>query len=93
MSATEQRPVRVLIVEDQALVRQGLRTILDLEEGIQVVGEAADGVEALKRIPDLLPVRALADGAGVRVALRALQEARLDLRSAMGPQRRQRRKD
>lgn len=61
MSATEQRPVRVLIVEDQALVRQGLRTILDLEEGIQVVGEAADGVEALKRIPDLLPEVALVD--------------------------------
>jgi DNA-binding NarL/FixJ family response regulator len=61
VSATEQRPVRVLIVEDQALVRQGLRTILDLEEGIQVVGEAADGVEALKRIPDLLPEVALVD--------------------------------
>jgi DNA-binding NarL/FixJ family response regulator len=61
VSATEQRPVRVLIVEDQALVRQGLRTSLDLEEGIQVVGEAADGVEALKRIPDLLPEVALVD--------------------------------
>jgi DNA-binding NarL/FixJ family response regulator len=61
MSGTEQRPVRVLIVEDQALVRQGLRTILDLEEGIRVVGEAADGVEALERIPDLLPEVALVD--------------------------------
>jgi DNA-binding NarL/FixJ family response regulator len=61
VSVTEQRPVRVLIVEDQALVRQGLRTILDLEEGIQVVGEAADGVEALKCIPDLLPEVALVD--------------------------------
>jgi DNA-binding NarL/FixJ family response regulator len=61
VSGTEGRPVRVLIVEDQALVRQGLRTLLDLEEGIQVVGEAADGVEALERIPDLLPDVALVD--------------------------------
>ena len=61
MSVTEGRPVRVLIVEDQALVRQGLRTILDLEEGIHVVGEAADGVEALERIRDLLPDVALVD--------------------------------
>ena len=61
MSGNEQRPVRVLIVEDQALVRQGLSTILDLEEGIRVVGEAADGVEALERIPELLPEVALVD--------------------------------
>ena len=59
MSGSEGRPVRVLIVEDQALVRQGLRTILDLEEGIQVVGEAADGVEALERISHVLPAVAL----------------------------------
>ena len=61
MSGTEGRAVRVLIVEDQALVRQGLRTILDLEEGIKVVGEAADGVEALERISELLPEVALVD--------------------------------
>jgi DNA-binding NarL/FixJ family response regulator len=61
MSSTEGRAVRVLIVEDQALVRQGMRTILDLEEGIHVVGEAADGVEALERISDLLPDVALVD--------------------------------
>jgi DNA-binding NarL/FixJ family response regulator len=61
MSGTEGRAVRVLIVEDQALVRQGLRTILDLEEGIRVVGEAADGVEALERISELLPEVALVD--------------------------------
>ena len=61
MSGTERRAVRVLIVEDQALVRQGLRTVLDLEEGIQVVGEAADGVEALECISDVLPDVALVD--------------------------------
>jgi DNA-binding NarL/FixJ family response regulator len=55
------RPVRVLIVEDQALVRQGMRTLLELEEGLEVVGEAADGFEALERAPDLVPDVALVD--------------------------------
>ncbi len=54
-------PVRVMIVEDQALMRQGLHTLLDLEEGVEVVGEAANGVEALERIPELRPEVALVD--------------------------------
>ena len=36
-------PVRVLIADDQALVRAGFRMILDAEDDIDVVGEAADG--------------------------------------------------
>jgi DNA-binding NarL/FixJ family response regulator len=60
-SAGQRRLVRVLIVEDQALVRQGLRTLLELEEGLEVVGEAADGVEALGLAPDLHPDVALVD--------------------------------
>lgn len=36
-------PLRVVIVEDQTLMRQGLKTILDLEPGLAVVGEAGDG--------------------------------------------------
>ena len=39
--------VRVLLVDDQAMVRGGFRLILDAEDGIEVVGEAADGEEAL----------------------------------------------
>jgi DNA-binding NarL/FixJ family response regulator len=39
--------VRVLIADDQALVRTGLRMILDAQPGIEVVGEAADGAEAV----------------------------------------------
>jgi DNA-binding NarL/FixJ family response regulator len=61
VSGTEGRAIRVLIVEDQVLVRQGLRTILDLEEGIQVVGEATDGLEALECISDVIPDVALVD--------------------------------
>lgn len=35
--------IRILLCEDQTLMRQGLRTILELEPDIQVVGEATDG--------------------------------------------------
>jgi DNA-binding NarL/FixJ family response regulator len=40
-------PIRVLLVDDQALVRGGLKLILDAEDDIEVVGEAADGDEAV----------------------------------------------
>jgi len=39
--------IRVLIADDHAVVRQGLRTFLDLQEDVEVVGEAGDGHEAL----------------------------------------------
>src|SRR5918997_7090941 len=55
------RPVRAFLVDDQILMRQGLRTLLDLDERVEVVGEAADGVEALERIPALRPDVALVD--------------------------------
>ena len=42
-------PIRILLCEDQTLMRQGLRTILELEPGFQVVGEAADGEEAVSQ--------------------------------------------
>src|SRR5215472_1502791 len=45
--------IRILLCEDQTLMRQGLRTILELEPGFQVVGEAADGEEALRRSHEL----------------------------------------
>ena len=40
--------VSVLIVDDQILLRQGLRKLLEIEEGVEVVGDAADGIEALE---------------------------------------------
>ena len=40
-------PIRVVVVDDQALVRAGFRMILDTEDDIQVVGEASDGLEAV----------------------------------------------
>ena len=42
--------IRVLIADDQLLVRQGLRALLEVEPEIEVAGEAGDGVEALEKI-------------------------------------------
>ena len=48
-------PIRILLVEDQTLMRQGLRTILTLEPGLEVVGEAADGEAGIRQALDLRP--------------------------------------
>jgi DNA-binding NarL/FixJ family response regulator len=47
--------VRVVIVDDHPVVRQGLRTFLGVQEGIDVVGEAGDGAEALATVAALAP--------------------------------------
>ncbi|GIK37331.1 MAG: DNA-binding response regulator [Chloroflexota bacterium] len=47
--------IRVLLVEDQTLMRQGLRTILDLEPGLKVVGEAGDGEMGVRLALELRP--------------------------------------
>ncbi len=47
--------VRVLLAEDHHLVRQGLRALLEREPDIEIVGEAADGLEALRLIKDIRP--------------------------------------
>ncbi len=48
-------PVRVLIADDHAVVRQGLRTFLALHDDLEVVGEAGDGEETLRQVQALLP--------------------------------------
>ena len=53
--------IRVLIADDHAVVRQGLRTFLDLQDDIEVVGEAADGEEALAAAERLAPDVVLVD--------------------------------
>ncbi len=53
--------IRVLVVEDHNVVRQGLVALLNLVEGIQVVGEAADGVEAIARFREHRPDVTLID--------------------------------
>jgi NarL family two-component system response regulator YdfI len=48
-------PIRVLVADDHLIVRQGLRLILETEDGIQLVGEAADGAEAVLLAGQLNP--------------------------------------
>jgi len=53
--------IRVLLVEDQTLVREGLRSLLAFAADLEVAGEAADGEEALAAIPRLSPDVVLLD--------------------------------
>jgi DNA-binding NarL/FixJ family response regulator len=54
-------PVKVMIVDDHAIVREGLTMLLTEEADLDVVGEASDGREALARIPQLQPDVVLMD--------------------------------
>ncbi|MEU6719264.1 response regulator transcription factor [Nonomuraea sp. NPDC046802] len=53
--------IRVLLVDDQPLLRSGFRALLDLEDDIEVVAEAADGQEGLALVKEHLPDVALID--------------------------------
>jgi DNA-binding NarL/FixJ family response regulator len=53
--------IRVMLADDQALVRAGFRALLDAQDGIQVVGEAADGPQAVQLTRTLLPDVVLMD--------------------------------
>jgi NarL family two-component system response regulator LiaR len=70
--------IRVVIADDHAVVRQGLRTFLDLQDDMEVVGEAADGAEAVdvaERLEaDVVLVDLVMPGVDGLEALRALRE-------------------
>ncbi len=53
--------IRVLIVDDEPLAREGIRLLLESESDIEVVGEAADGMEAIKAIESLRPALVFLD--------------------------------
>ena len=57
----ETKPIRLLLVDDQRLLREGMRILLELEPDLKVVGEAANGVEALARYAELRPDVVLMD--------------------------------
>ncbi len=73
-------PIRVLVVEDHNVVRQGLVALLKVVEGLEVVGEAADGIEAVtqfrKQHPDVTLIDLRLPGmSGVDVIHRVRDEA------------------
>jgi two-component system response regulator DegU len=43
-------PIRIVIADDHALLRQGIKNVLSLEPDLEVVGEAADGDEAISKV-------------------------------------------
>jgi DNA-binding NarL/FixJ family response regulator len=53
--------IRVLLVDDQTLIRQGIRLLLEIEPDIQVVGQAANGREAIQQVESLRPDVVLMD--------------------------------
>ena len=70
--------IRVLLVDDHQVVRRGLRTFLEVQDDIEVVGEAADGAEGVERAEELRPDVVLMDvkmpGTDGIEALRMLKE-------------------
>jgi NarL family two-component system response regulator LiaR len=54
-------PIRVLIADDHAVLREGLRSFLELQPGIEIVGDAADGAEAVELAQRLRPGVVLMD--------------------------------
>jgi len=72
--------IRVLIADDHQVVRQGLRSFLDVQDGIEVIGEAADGKECIALAESLAPDVILLDlkmpGVDGVEALRMLRDRR-----------------
>jgi DNA-binding NarL/FixJ family response regulator len=79
-SATVREPVRVLVVDDQELFRRGLTMLLAVEPGIEVVGEAGDGVEGTSLAESAAPDVVLLD---VRMPKRSGIEACLAIKESV----------
>jgi DNA-binding NarL/FixJ family response regulator len=80
----EREPIRVLVVDDHEVVRGGLRAFLELQDGIEVAGEAADGEQAIEAVARIRPDVVLMDLVMPRTdgieALRVLRERSPDTR-------------
>ncbi|WP_329568791.1 response regulator transcription factor [Kitasatospora sp. NBC_01266] len=61
MPESHSTPIRVLLVDDHQVVRRGLRTFLEVQDDIEVVGEAADGAEGVAKAQELAPHVVLMD--------------------------------
>jgi DNA-binding NarL/FixJ family response regulator len=69
---TSTEPIRVIIVDDHALFRRGLQMVLEVEDDIEVVGEAGDGADAVAKAEETVPDVVLMD---VRMPKRSGLEA------------------
>ena len=70
--------MRILLADDHGIVRRGMRSLLDTEPGVEVVGEASNGREALKLLETLRPDMAILDVAmpmlnGIEVTAQAMK--------------------
>jgi DNA-binding NarL/FixJ family response regulator len=72
--------LKILIVDDHALFRRGIQMVLEQEEGIEVVGEATDGQEAVEKAEELMPDVVLMD---VRMPKRSGIEATSAIKEAI----------
>ena len=79
--------ISLLIADDQALVRRGFRLLLEIEEDLEIVGEAADGREAVEQArrvrPDVVLMDVRMPGTGGIEACRRLHAARPETRILM----------
>jgi DNA-binding NarL/FixJ family response regulator len=71
--------MKILLADDHGIVRRGMKSLLELEPGVEIVGEASDGAECLRLCETLKPDIAILDIAmprlnGIEVAARALKE-------------------
>ena len=73
--------IRILITDDHAVVREGLRTFINTEPGMEVVGEAVDGIEAVQQACELKPDVILMDMEMPRMGgLEAIQKIKENVR-------------
>jgi len=79
---TDPKSIRILLVDDHAIVREGYRSLLQKQMGMEVVGEAADGAEAYSRFKDCNPDIVIMDislpGQGGLEAIARIKQRRPD---------------
>ena len=82
MTATTEQPIRVLLADDHAVVRKGLRALIEREPGVEVVGEAEDGERAVlladRLRPDVIMMDLEMPGIGGIEAARRISAAHPD---------------